>query len=48
MGAAPGFIFDVDVISWQMFAYVVTIIGCFVYRDIAREIFEIRKEEEKQ
>jgi len=30
-----------------MFAYVVTITGCFVYRDIAREIIET-KEEEKQ
>jgi len=30
-----------------MFAYVVTIVGCFVYRDIACEIIETKEEEEK-
>jgi len=48
IGAAPGLIFDIDAISWQMFVYIVTIIGCFAYRDIAREIIETRKKEEEK
>ena len=48
MGAAPGFIFNIDATFWQLFTYVMVMSACLIYRDIAREIMETKEEEEKK